>query len=76
MTKQIASMSNRREIERKAKEYVKIRGKGNVQMVLEHLEIYDLNTIEEQKSYKCIEALDEMIEMSLKIEKAFRDGHL
>lgn len=58
----IASMSNRREIERKAKEYVKIRGKGNVQMVLEHLDIYDLHIIEEHRSYDCIKRLDKMIE--------------
>lgn len=64
MTKQIASMSNRREIERKAKEYVKIRGKGNVQMVLEHLDIYDLHTIEGQHSYNCIKRLDKMIEIA------------
>lgn len=66
MTKRIARMRNRRLIEQKAKEYVKIRGKGNIQMVLEHLEIYDLNTIEAYHSSECIKRLDKMIEIALR----------
>lgn len=58
----VARMSQRNEIERKAKEYVKLRGKGNVQMVLEFLDVNDLHNLDERRVNDVIDKLDNMIE--------------
>lgn len=58
----VAIMSQRNEIERKAKEYVKLRGKGNVQMVLEFLDVNDLHNLDERRVNDVIDKLDNMIE--------------
>lgn len=57
-----ATASQRSEIENKAKEYVKLREKGTVQQVLEHLKIGDLKLIGANHATTSIKRLDLMIE--------------
>lgn len=57
-----ATASQRSEIENKAKEYVKLREKGTVQQVLEHLKIGDLKLIGANHATTSIKTLDAMIE--------------
>jgi len=65
-----ASATQQSEIERKAKEYIKIQGTGTISALMEFLKISDIKLISENHAKVSIKKLDEIITAAKKKQEA------